>query len=94
MTFMARGEYLLDGQVHVPPSGAPSPEPLHRPFAACAVLRTGGNQVRNPPAVPGYGDGLSMLYRPKELGQVFFGFGGSNLTHKLLRPVVITILVY
>ena len=42
----------------------------------------------------GYGNGFSMLDRLKELSQAGLGFRRLNLTHALLRSVVLTILFY
>ncbi len=50
--------------------------------------------MRNRFAVPGYGDGLSMLDRPKEFGQTCLGLGSWNFTHMQFRPVVLTIPCY
>ena len=78
---MARGEYLIRREGNGPPSGAALPEALHSPFAVGAVLSAGGNQVRNRLPVPGYGNGLPVLDRPEEFGQVRLGFGSLNFTH-------------
>ena len=78
---MSRGEYLLRGECHALPSDAALPEALYRPFAVGAVLRRSGNQMRNRLAVPGYGNGLSVLDRTEEFGQTRLSFGGLNLTH-------------
>ena len=76
---MARGEYLLLREVHPLPPGAPSPEALYSSLAACAVLRRGGDKVRNQLAVPGNGNGLSALDDTKKVGKARLGFGGLNL---------------
>ena len=91
---MAGDEYLLRGESHALPPGAALPEALYRPFAVGAVLRGSGNQMRNRLAVPGYGNGLSVLDHSEELGQARLGFGGLNLTHIRLQPVVLTILFH
>ena len=91
---MARGEYLLGGESYALPPGAALSEALYRPFAVGAVLRRSGNQMRNRLAVPGYGNGLSVLDRSKEFCQACLGFGGLNLTHISLQPVVVTIPWY
>lgn len=89
---MTRGEYLLRGECHSLPSGAELPESLDGPFAVCAVLRRSGHQVRNRLAVPGYGYSLSALDDTEKLGQARLGFGGLNLAHVQLQPVVLTVL--
>ena len=78
---MAGGKYLLSGESHALPPGAALPEALYRSFAVGAVLRRSGNQMRNRLAVPGYGNGLSVLDHSEEFGQPRLGFGGLNLTH-------------
>ncbi len=78
---MTRGEYLLSGESHALPPGAALPEALYRSFAVGTVLRRSGNQMRNRLAVPGYGNGLSVLDHTEEFGQARLGFGGLNLTH-------------
>ena len=91
---MARREYLLRGESNTLPSGAVLPEALDGPFAVGAVLRGSGNQMRNRLAVPGYGNGLSVLDHTEEFGQTRLGFGGLNLTHMWLQPIVLTIPFY
>ena len=78
---MTRGEYLLSRESHALPPGAALPETLYRSFAVGTVLRRSGNQMRNRLAVPGYGNGLSVLDHTEEFGQARLGFGGLNLTH-------------
>ncbi len=78
---MTRGEYLLSGESHALPPGAALPEALYCSFAVGTVLRRSGNQMRNRLAVPGYGNGLSVLDHTEEFGQARLGFGGLNLTH-------------
>ena len=78
---MARGEYLIRREGNPPPPSAALPEPLYRLFPVSAVLSASGNQVRNRLAVSGYGNGLSVLDRPKEFGQARLCFGSLNLTH-------------
>jgi hypothetical protein len=41
------------------------------------ILCTSGNQVYNSVAVPGYGNGLSVLHRLEEIEEACLGFGGS-----------------
>ena len=78
---MARGEYLIRREGNAPPPSAVLPEPRYRPFPVGAVLSASGNQVRNRPAMSGYGNGLSVLDCPEEFGQARLGFGSLNLTH-------------
>ena len=54
-------EYLFRGEVDTPPPCSALAESLHRRFSTRAVVRTGGQKVRDHLAVPGYGNGLSML---------------------------------
>ena len=81
VTFMARGQYLLRGESHAFPPGATLAEAFYHPFADCAVLRGSGNKMRNRLAVPGYGNGLSVLDDTEKLGQAGLSFSGLNLTH-------------
>ena len=78
---MAPGEYLFGGEAHGLPAGAELPKPCHRPFATGSILCTSGNRMRNPFAMPGYGNGLSVLHCPQEFRRPRLGFSGSNLTH-------------
>ena len=78
---MARGEYLVGGEGHALPPGAALSEALYRPFAVGAALCRSGNQMRHRLAVPGDGNGLSVLDHSEELCQARLGFGGLNLTH-------------
>ncbi len=91
---MARGEYLIRREDNAPPHSAPLPEALYRLLAVGTVLRRSGNQMRNRLAVPGYGNGLSVLDRPKEFGQTRLGLGSLNHAHVRIQPVVLTILFY
>ena len=61
MAFVARSEYLLRGESHALPSGAALAEALYRPLAVGVNLLRSGDQVSDPPAVPGYGNGLPVL---------------------------------
>jgi hypothetical protein len=63
---MARGEYLICREGNPLPSGTTLPKVFYRPPASGMVLRTGGDQVRNRPAVSSDGDCLSVFDCPKE----------------------------
>ncbi len=78
---MARREDLLCGESHAFPPGSVLPEALYRPLAVGAALRASRDQMRNRLAMSGYGNGLSMLDRPKEFGQARLGFRSLNLAH-------------
>ena len=91
---MARREYLIGGEGNTPPPSSAPPKPLYRLLSAGTILGPSGNQVRDRLAVPSYGDGLSMLDRPKEFGQARFGFSSLNLTHVWRRPVILTTPFY
>ena len=62
-------EYLLNGEVDGLPSRLAFFEALHGPLTASAILCRSRNQVRDLLAMSGYGDSLSVLDRPKQLGQ-------------------------
>ncbi len=91
---MARGEYLCGEEVNGFPAGAELPEPYQRPFAVGVIFCTCGNQMCNSLAVPGDGNGLSLFHCLQKFRQPCLGFSGSNLTHTLFQPVVLTILFY
>ena len=78
---MARGEYLLRRESYALPPSAALSEMLYDSLSVGAVQRKSGTQIRNQLAVPGYGNGFSVLDYTEEFPPVSFGYGGLNLTH-------------
>jgi hypothetical protein len=65
---MPQGKYLIRGEGNALPPGAALTELFNRLLPVDAVLDSSRNQVGNSLAVPGYGDGFSVLDHPKEFG--------------------------
>ena len=61
VAFVSSHEYGIRGVVDTPPPCSALVELLHRLFPIFPVLRPSGNQVRHYLAVPGDGNGLSVL---------------------------------
>ncbi len=78
---MPSGEYLLCRENSALPPGATLSETLYGSLSVGVVLRRSGNQIRNQFAVPGYGNGFSVLDYTEEFRPVPLGYGGFNLTH-------------
>ena len=65
---MARPKYLFCRVVDTPPPCSSLAESFHCRFSTRAILRVSGNQVGNRLAVPGDGNGLSVLHFTEKLG--------------------------
>ncbi len=71
---MPRGEYLLRRENSALPPGAALSETLYGSLSVGALLRRRGNQIRNQLAVPGYGNGFSVLDYTEEFRPVLLGY--------------------
>ena len=78
---MAGGEDLLDGHAGALPGGTLGQETLDGRPAGVTVLRPGGNQMGDRPAMTGDRNSLTAFHCAQELGKMSLGFGCLHTSH-------------
>ena len=81
MAFMAPRQNFLRRNINPPPTGSEAAKFFYSLLAVGTALRVSRDELSNGLAVPGNGDGLTMLNRPKKFGQAGLGFSCLDFAH-------------